>query len=144
MSTRSEIRIFKNGKQEGCVYHHSDGYPKHIIRDIDSVYGRNVTPIETMQALSKDHGTNDTSCAYGFKSKKIQGDVEYTYDLYYEQEKKKGGYAPPMELNKIVISSIDIIGIGEKVKQVKKEIFSGNKNDAFKKFVKPSICDEKM
>lgn len=114
MSTRSEIRFFKDKKQVGCVYHHSDGYPEHITCDLNALGHDH----KFMNDLSKAHGTgDDTKCS---NEKKPQSDIEYSYEV---------------ELNEY--------GRAEKVKIIhhpfkgkKKEIFNGEVFEAVDKFCK--------
>jgi len=121
MSTRSEIRLFVDGKQKNCVYHHSDGYPSHIVNDINTLYGNSDNVNNLMENLSKSHGTPNPKCAY---SKKHQGDIEYSYNVKY----KKGTSTDYLSQPKLEIFKHPFNG-------KKTKVFSGDIHEAFKKYV---------
>jgi len=127
MSTRSEIRFYNNQKLLGCVYHHSDGYPSHIVNDLEVVGGKN--PKALLHTLSIAHGSSHSKCAYGDKSEKHQGDIEYSYKAFYEKERKTpGGFIINPKLKKLEITHHPFEGSPKK-------IFSGEIDDAYKQFV---------
>ena len=126
MSTRSEIRLFVNGKQKGCIYHHSDGYPDHVVQDINTLSGSSYDDIKSlMKNLSKNHGTDEQKCAYGDKSKKNQGDIEYSYNVDYQKKK---------DINYFSLSDAKL-EIFKHKNEGKIKIFSGQVHKAFDKYV---------
>lgn len=122
MSTRSEIRFFLGKKLEGCVYHHHDGYPEHIVcSDLKVLTGLS-NNVKVMKVLATNHGTKDPNC--GHKTIR-QGDLEYDYEV---QEENKGGkvmYNRP-------ISKVKITHIGSD--EGARVIFNGTMEEAEKKF----------
>ena len=133
MSTRSEIRFYVGKKQEACVYHHSDGYPEHIVEDLVMI-GHRGNFKELMTELSRSHGTQDPSCSSGNKGKKYQGDIEYSYEVYLKKDK-----GPPsfFEVEKVKIySHDDFDNINNK-----KLIFDGTVSNAYKKYACKEITD---
>lgn len=122
MGTRSEIRIYKEKKLNSCTYHHYDGYPEHILRDISQLNKGNAN--KTIKLLSKKHGTIATKCAYGNKSEKHQGDIEYSYNVHFNDKKSPG---------KVEIFHHKFSGGKQRPKR---KIFSGSLSKAKKKFLK--------
>jgi hypothetical protein len=144
MSTRSEIRFVKNGKLVGCVYHHMDGYPSHIINDIHTIHNA-PNAVDIMKGLSIGHGTQDPKCAFPKSMDKHQGDIEYSYVVEYSQERKKGGWTPSPQMKnvKIFTHTYNMPKDRSKWKDVdwgniskdKKLIFDGDIDTAHEKFV---------
>lgn len=126
MSTRSEIRFFKHGKQTDCVYHHSDGYPEHVIEDIAQISYYDETYKTLMRALAKNHGTVDVECSGGKKTKKYQGDIEYSYELEFGKKKDSFGL-PKSEIIKIYKHGNNV--------ENKKLVFEGTISKAYEKYV---------
>ena len=118
MGTRSEIRFYEGKELKGCVYHHYDGYPEHIIDDISKLKKSDAK--KTMSRLSKSHGSRLTKCAHGDKSEKHQGDVEYSYKVNFNKSQKP---------NKIKIFH----HTGFKIRK-KRKVFDGTLVQARRKF----------
>lgn len=129
MGTRSEIRFYENKKLKRCIYHHYDGYPDHIIKDLSVLGGKN--PEKLMEELSKSHGTQNTKCAYGEKSEKNQEDIDYSYRLFYNKSKKIRGFQPDPQLNKIEVLRCEWDNINGK--KCERKIFEGTVQEALKK-----------
>ena len=117
MSTRSEIRLIKNKKVYSCIYHHMDGYPSHIVKDLEMINRVKNHPdmiTKNLRNISLDHGTKNPNCSYGNKSTRRQGDVEYSYDIILDRE--------------------DIPKDVKIFDRKKKKIFEGSIGEAFNKF----------
>ena len=81
MSTRAAI-IVKDSKSKYNVYHHCDGYPEGVGKELERVY-RNCDPIDAAEAkkrlLEYDDEYRDTSY--------IHGDEEYIYVVNTDERK---------------------------------------------------------
>ena len=81
MSTRAAI-IIRDNKSEYNVYHHCDGYPEVVGRELERVY-KNCDQIDAAEAkkrlLEYDSEYRDTDC--------IHGDEEYIYVVYADERK---------------------------------------------------------
>ena len=132
MSTRTEVRIHKNGKQVGCVYHHHDGYPSHIVNDLATI-GNADNFKSVMKGMAKAHGTHNVKCSSGDKGKKYQGDIDYAYDVYMKKDRKVRGWSSPAEITKIKINEVKYDYKTNKFTQNK--IYDGSVWDAYTKYV---------
>ena len=81
MSTRAAI-IVRDNKSEYNVYHHCDGYPEGVGRELERVY-KNCDQIDAAEAkkrlLEYDREYRDTDC--------IHGDEEYIYVVDTDERK---------------------------------------------------------
>ena len=81
MSTRAAI-IIKDSKSKYNVYHHCDGYPEVVGKELERVY-RNCDPIDATEAkkrlLEYDNEYEDTDC--------IHSDEEYIYVVDTDERK---------------------------------------------------------